>query len=55
MSYDFKWQMVGYMDQLLDENVLIGTGWTMREGSRSLAYSTLADLIHQVQLLLFKV
>ena len=47
-TLSFRYRMVNFMDDLLDESVLIGTGWTNKEGSRSLAYSTLADLIHQV-------
>ena len=47
-TQSFRYRMVSFMDDLLDESVLIGTGWTNKEGSRSLAYSTLADLIHQV-------
>ncbi|KAL5252847.1 hypothetical protein ACHWQZ_G015572 [Mnemiopsis leidyi] len=48
-TQSFRYRMVSFMDDLLDESVLIGTGWTNKEGSRSLAYSTLADLIHQVR------
>lgn len=37
------------IDQLFDEDVLIGSGWTARESLRPLAYSTLADLVHHVR------
>ena len=37
------------IDQLFDEEVLIGTGWTTKESLRPLAYSTLADLVHHVR------
>ena len=40
---------VPYIDQLFDEDVLIGSGWTARESLRPLAYSTLADLVHHVR------
>ena len=48
-TISFKHQMVNFMDELLDEKVLIGTGWTNKESSRCLAYNTLAELIHQVR------
>ena len=38
-----------HIDQLFDEEVLIGTGWTTKESLRPLAYSTLADLVHHVR------
>ena len=37
------------IDHLLDESVLIGSGRTCFETLRSLAYSTLADLVHDVR------
>ena len=37
------------IDQLFDESLLIGTGWTTRETVRSLAYSILADLVHHIR------
>ncbi|KAH6938474.1 hypothetical protein HPB50_009621 [Hyalomma asiaticum] len=37
------------MEQLFDENILIGSGWTAYESLRPLAYSTLADLVHHVR------
>lgn len=37
------------IDQLFDENLLIGTGWTTKETVRSLAYSILADLVHHIR------
>ena len=40
---------VPHIDQLFDEDVLIGSGWTARESLRPLAYSTLADLVHHVR------
>lgn len=40
---------VPHIDQLFDEEVLIGKGWTTKESLRPLAYSTLADLVHHVR------
>lgn len=37
------------MDKLLDENTLLGKGWTTTENLKPLAYSTIADLIHHVR------
>jgi len=41
------------MEQLFDENVLLGKGWTVNETLKPLAYSTLADLVHHVSLFNF--
>ncbi|XP_046847243.1 transformation/transcription domain-associated protein-like isoform X2 [Xenia sp. Carnegie-2017] len=46
---DIRNRFVPYIDQLFDEDVLIGSGWTARESLRPLAYSTLADLVHHVR------
>jgi hypothetical protein len=40
---------VQYVDELLDDRVLCGTGYTAHETLRPLAYSTLADLLHHVR------
>lgn len=37
------------IDQLFDETLLVGTGWTTRDTVRSLAYSILADLVHHIR------
>ena len=37
------------IEQLFDENLLIGSGWTARDTVRSLAYSILADLVHHIR------
>ena len=42
-------EFVPCIDQLFDESLLIGTGWTTRETVRSLAYSILADLVHHIR------
>ncbi|XP_028408078.1 transformation/transcription domain-associated protein-like isoform X2 [Dendronephthya gigantea] len=46
---DLRNRFVPQIDQLFDEDVLIGSGWTARESLRPLAYSTLADLVHHVR------
>ena len=45
-------EFVPHIEQLFDEEVLIGSGWTVNEGLRPLAYSTLADFVHHVRSLL---
>ena len=42
-------EFVPHIEQLFDEDVLIGNGWTVNEGIRPLAYSTLADFAHHVR------
>lgn len=42
-------EFIPYMDKLLDENTLLGRGWTTTENLKPLAYSTIADLIHHVR------
>ena len=42
-------EFVPYMEKLFDETILLGVGWTANESCRTLAYSTLADLIHHVR------
>ena len=37
------------IDQLFDEDLLIGSGWTTRETVRSMAYSILVDLVHHIR------
>jgi len=37
------------VDKLLDENTLLGRGWTNTENLKPLVYSTIADLIQHVQ------
>jgi len=45
----FKSAFIRHIDTLLNENVFVGTGVTSRETLRSLAYSILADLLHNVR------
>ncbi|XP_031549522.1 transformation/transcription domain-associated protein-like isoform X2 [Actinia tenebrosa] len=49
LATDLRNRFVPHIDQLFDEEVLIGTGWTTKESLRPLAYSTLADLVHHVR------
>lgn len=51
-SISFNLEFVPHIEQLFDEDVLIGNGWTVNEALRPLAYSTLADFIHHVRTLL---
>ena len=51
-SVSFDLEFVPHIEQLFDEDVLIGNGWTVNEALRPLAYSTLADFIHHVRTLL---
>ena len=45
-------EFVPHIEQLFDEDVLIGSGWTVNEALRPLAYSTLADFVHHVRQIL---
>lgn len=49
LSVDLRNAFISKIDVLLDEEVLIGEGLTVRETLRPLAYSTMADLIHHVR------
>ena len=49
LATDLRNRFVSCIDQLFDENLLIGRGWTTRETVRSLAYSILADLVHHIR------
>lgn len=49
LATELRNKFVGCIEQLFDENILIGTGWTAYESLRPLAYSTLADLVHHVR------
>ena len=52
LATDLRSKFVPLMEKLLDENILLGKGWTTFETLRPLAYSTLADLVHHVRQLL---
>ncbi len=45
LATELRIKFVPFMEQLFDENVLLGSGWTTYESLRPLAYSTLADLV----------
>lgn len=49
LTSDFRTAFIPYIDMLLNEKVLVGSGVTSREALRPLAYSTLADLIHHTR------
>eukprot|EP00794_Sanderia_malayensis_P003404 gene3404-3894_t len=52
LGTDLRAKFVPHIEQLFDEDVLIGNGWTVNEGLRPLAYSTLADFVHHVRSML---
>jgi transformation/transcription domain-associated protein len=47
---EFRAPFLKYLDQLLNEEILLGTGFTCRESVRPLGHSVLVDLIHHVRL-----
>lgn len=49
LSTNYKRLFLPKLDYLFDEKVLIGTGFTTYETLRPLAYSTVADFIHNVR------
>jgi transformation/transcription domain-associated protein len=49
LTVDSRSSFVPYIDTMLEERVLVGTGVTSRETLRPLAYSVVADLIHHVR------
>ena len=49
LATDLRSRFIENIDQLFDEDLLIGTGWTTKETARSLAYSILADLVHHIR------
>nr|XP_042899044.1 transformation/transcription domain-associated protein isoform X5 [Parasteatoda tepidariorum] len=49
LATELRDKFVSSLEELFDENILIGTGWTAYESLRPLAYSTLADLVHHVR------
>ncbi|GAB6032800.1 hypothetical protein CHUAL_012003 [Chamberlinius hualienensis] len=52
LATDLRSKFVSCIENLFDESILIGNGWTTYETLRPLAYSTLADLVHHVRQLL---
>nr|XP_039255466.1 transformation/transcription domain-associated protein-like [Styela clava] len=49
LATDLRTKFVPRMDSLLDEEILVSSGWSACETLRPLAYSTLADLAHHVR------
>ncbi|WVQ85959.1 hypothetical protein IAT38_008127 [Cryptococcus sp. DSM 104549] len=49
LTVDSRASFIPYIDILLEERVLVGTGVSSRESLRPLAYSVVADLIHHVR------
>lgn len=49
LATELRVHFVPHMEQLFDEDILLGRGWTTYESLRPLAYSTLADLVHHVR------
>ncbi|XP_054724829.1 transformation/transcription domain-associated protein-like [Uloborus diversus] len=49
LATELRDKFVNSLEELFDENILIGPGWTAHESLRPLAYSTLADLVHHVR------
>ena len=43
LTTELRTKFVPYMDKILDEDILLGKGWTTRESLRPLAYSTLGN------------
>ncbi|XP_076437943.1 transcription-associated protein 1-like [Babylonia areolata] len=49
LSTDLRNKFVPVIEDLFNEETLIGSGWTTQDSLRPLAYSTLADLVHHVR------
>ena len=49
LTVDSRSSFIPYIDTLLEDRVLVGTGISSRESLRPLAYSVVADLIHHVR------
>ena len=49
LSTDLRNRFIPCIDQLFNESLLIGSGWTTRETVRSMAYSILVDLVHHIR------
>ncbi|CAI6565895.1 BBF_HP2_G0024530.mRNA.1.CDS.1 [Saccharomyces cerevisiae] len=49
LSTNYKKLFLPKLDYLFDERILIGNGFTMHETLRPLAYSTVADFIHNIR------
>ena len=49
LATDLRTKFIMHIEQLFEENILIGNGWTAFDSLRPLAYSTVADLVHHVR------
>lgn len=49
LNTELRYKFVPFMDKMLDEDLIVGRGWTVNETMRPMAYSTLADLTHHVR------
>ena len=49
INFNYRKIFLDKIDELLDDRILIGSGLTVYESMRPLAYSMLADLIHHVR------
>ena len=49
LSTDLRNRFIPCINQLFDEDLLIGSAWTTREVVRYNAYNTLVDLVHHIR------
>lgn len=49
LNTELRFKFVPFMEKMLDEDLIVGRGWTVNETMRPMAYSTLADLTHHVR------
>lgn len=49
LATDLRSHFITHIDQLFNEQTLIGNGWTTNESLRPLAYSMVADLVHHIR------
>lgn len=49
LGTELRDRFIPFIDQLFDEDIFIGTGWTTREAVRSMAYSILVDVVHHIR------
>ncbi|CAH8511956.1 unnamed protein product, partial [Dicrocoelium dendriticum] len=48
-AQEIRPKFLDVLDELMNEDILIGQGYTVRDALRPLAYSTLADLTHHIR------
>jgi len=49
LGTELRVRFIPCIDQLFNEDIFIGTGWTTRDAVRSMAYSILVDVVHHVR------